>query len=108
MAILAFCVAIIGLFVFDSTELIHYEYDAILTDKWHEESCSPIIDGSGNYYGDSCSDEYTVVLNVDGERLERHISNGAFKQLLIGSHVEYSFDLGKLGFEHNISIISEK
>lgn len=88
---------------YDYSTLTHSSYQAILIDKWHEERCTPMVDDKGNYIGESCSDIYTVALDVDGDRRELQLSNQDFKNLRTG-RVSVGYDTGMLGFKHNIKI----
>jgi len=72
--LLLFFICIIAAFIYDASLLTHYDYNGYLADKFHEESCSPIVDGSGNYLGESCSDEYTAVVIIADERNEFKVS----------------------------------
>lgn len=86
----------------DLSELTSYNYTGVVVDKWHTESCTPIIDGDGNYLGEDCQDIYTAVTNLeDYGRSEITIDYPEFQDLPVGSRVDYSFDRGKLGWKHN-------
>jgi hypothetical protein len=73
-----------------------------LLDKWHEESCSPTYDDKGNYTGEACSDNWTLAVDVAGQgREEISVSGNVFKTFPVGSRVERSYLLGRLGFHHD-------
>jgi hypothetical protein len=92
----------------DASKLTHTNINGVLVDKWHEESCTPIIDGNGNYLGESCSDEYTIVVVDDSnERHECQVSYADFGDLLTKSPVIVSYDIGRLGIYHNFHLESK-
>ncbi len=85
----------------DLSELTPYSYNGVVVDKWHTTECDPIYDGDGTYVGESCSDVYEVVADLEEYgRLEKRISHPEFRQLVVGSPVTYSFKEGKLGWLH--------
>lgn len=72
--------------VIDASKLTHVIINGVLVDKWHEESCIGTFDGNGNYIGESCSDEYTiVVIDNDNDRHEYKIDRKEFGDLLTKS-----------------------
>lgn len=88
--------------VVDLSELTPYSYTGIVVDKWHTESCTPVMDDEGGYIGENCDDIYVLVANLDEYgRLEKQISYPKFKDTPIDSKIQYSFDEGKLGWTHN-------
>ncbi|RUR77010.1 hypothetical protein PCC6912_39690 [Chlorogloeopsis fritschii PCC 6912] len=88
----------------DSSQLTHHSYNAHILDKWHEEVCSPIYDYKGNYLGEDCGDDYTLVLRVEDQREELRVSGDKFKSLKLGDQVLYEYDTGRLGLKHNTKI----
>jgi hypothetical protein len=93
--------AFISIFAIDSSQLTHYAEIGQIVDKWHEESCIPMFDGNGGYIGESCGDDYTIVLMLGDRRVEEEVLNSDFKNLKIGDRVNYQYDLGKLNIIHN-------
>ena len=92
----------------DASELTHTNINGVLVDKWHEESCTPNFDGSGNYLGESCSDKYTIVVVDDtNERHEYQVSYSEFGDLLTKSFISVSYDIGRLGIFHNFHLESK-
>lgn len=101
---LLFVLLVVGAFFVDISDIKSQSVSAALVDKWHEYSCSPLIGSNGEYLGENCSDEYTLVLLVDGERKEVGVSGKTFRNSKSGSEVIYTFGVGRLGFEHTISV----
>jgi hypothetical protein len=99
--VFAIAMLLLGLFVFDSSATIPKQNIFTLADKWHEEDCSPIYDGDGNYMGESCSDDWTFAVLENGERKEIGVSGSLFKTFVVGDRLKRKFDQGKLGFHHN-------
>jgi hypothetical protein len=93
---ISFSAMFVFAFAIDISKLVHYTEFGDLIDKWHEQSCAPIYDGNLNYIGENCSDDYTIVLMIEGRRIEKLISNSDFKKFRIGDRIEYNYDLGKL------------
>ena len=92
----------------DASKLTHTNINGVLVDKWHEESCIGNYDGNGNYLGESCSDEYTIVLIDDtNERHEYQVSYSEFGDLLTKSDIVVSYDIGRLGIFHNFNVESK-
>jgi hypothetical protein len=88
---------VITLGVIDCSELTHFDKKGSLVDKWHEVSCTGSYDGNGNYLGENCADEYTLVLDLGGERVAKRMSQLDFGLFKIGEAIDYQYDRGKLG-----------
>jgi hypothetical protein len=97
---LTILVIIAGLF-FDSSTLTHQVKSLQLVDKWHEQSCVPIIDDKGNYLSENCSDDWTFVVLENGARNEVRVSGPVFKTFVVGDRLKREFDEGRLGVFHN-------
>lgn len=87
--------------VIDCSELTHHAKRGNLIDKWHEISCIGNYDGSGNYIGESCGDEYTLAIDFGNERFTKKMSHLDFDLFKIGEAINYQYDSGKLGSIHN-------
>lgn len=85
-------------YIYDATKLTPVSYQGILIDKWHE-------DGDCDYINNSVicgGDKYGIVIKTDNEQIiEGNISQTDWKQILLNSRVNYSFDLGRIGMRHN-------
>lgn len=100
--IAAVLLGLVWLFWFDSSQLSPpIVHNLTLLDKWHEEDCTPIFDGSGNYLGESCSDEWTLVVMENDQRRTMTVRKDLFSQIRPGESFQYSVQLGRLGGEYN-------
>lgn len=96
---------IFGAVCFDNSELSHKVDVFRLADKWHETSCFPLYDGNGNYMGESCSDEWELVVIGSKGRESIPVSGNIFKDFLAGDTLRREYDKGRLGIRHNESWI---
>jgi hypothetical protein len=74
-----------------------------LIDKWHEESCTPITNTEGGYAGESCSDEWTIVVDSGGVREQREVAGEIFKAFIVPAKLERRWKQGRLGRTHDVT-----
>lgn len=96
------CLLILGLIWFDGSELSPVvSRNLLLVDKWHEEPCTPIYGDKGTYLGESCTDEWTLVVLEGTERDTIKVSKAIFRKIRAGQRFTQSFRVGRLGGVYN-------
>lgn len=102
--IIAICFVFAILFAIDISQLTHFEGIGKVADKWHEESCVPIFNSDGSYLSESCGDDYTIVLLIDGRRIEERVFGAEFRNFKVGNLVSFKYDIGRLNGRYNQQI----
>lgn len=87
---------------YDQQVLTEYSETMELIDKWHEKSCTADFSAEGGYVGESCSDEWTIVVVVDGVREEREVIGDVFKAFTVPAKLQRNYKLGRLGMTHDV------
>lgn len=93
--------AIVFLYDYDKAELTHVRAELQIIDKWHRDICQPFFGADNLYLGESCSDEWTLVVLENGAKHELDVDGAKFRHILVGHRYLRSYDRGRLGGKYN-------